>query len=197
MPRTAARTTLVRVFRVASALLVCSAAACANLPPFPTARTFGLGGDDTADIVAIAPTTNISLSEAIRSATNARPGDAVRAALAPGDDGGAKVVAFRVWVLSGGGAYDVSVDAQSGRVLYVRTGDEDDTREISALRGAAGPDRRPLEDLVALAVTSADGAAAWSAAYLYAETPRTARVSLARDGRSLDVLIDARTGVVR
>ncbi len=187
-----------RSARAASlALVVAAATACSSRPPFPTARTFGLGGDDTADILAAAPTTNVSLGDAIRAAAGARDGEAVRAALAASDDGGARAVAFRVWVLAQGGAFDVSVDAQSGRVLYVRTGDADDTREIAALRGAAGPDRRPLEELVALAAATAPGATPWAAAYLPAETPRSARVSLVRDGVPVTVTVDARTGVVR
>lgn len=178
-------------------LLASTISACSSLPPFPTARTFGLGGDDTADILAAAPTTNVALADAIRAAADARGGEAVRAELTASEDGGARAVAFRVWVLAQGAAFDVSVDAQSGRVLYVRTGDADDTREIAALRGAAGPDRRPLEELVALAAATAPGATPWAAAYLPAESPRSARVSLVREGAPVSVTVDARTGVVR
>lgn len=185
--------------RVCACALVAASvtAACSSLPPFPTARTFGLGGDDTADILAAAPTANVSLADAIRAAADARGGDAIRAALTASEEGGARAVMYRVWVLAQGGAFDVSVDAQSGRVLYLRTGDADDTREISALRGAAGPDRRPLEEIVTLAAKTAPGATPWAAAYLTAETPRSAQVALVRDGAPITVTLDARTGVVR
>ena len=150
-------------------------------------------GDDEQelDVRDVAAEAKVSLVDAVRAAHAARPGKIVEAELEGEVEGGIRAVFYEMTIVDDGKAFEVKVDAATGKVTSVEVEDDaEEAAEMLALAASMPPHTRGLGDFLKIAEGRAPSARAVKAEFAVEHGRAIYEVELLRGRDLLETDVD-------